>query len=90
MKFCSCQRKNKQIGRLWKIDLTFTPKRNKTVQKINKTVDPAFRLDAFPLDGETRFFHLFGENLIFRKRLGVATYFCFIFLKGKQNKKEKP
>ena len=77
LKFCLCQWKNKQIGRSWKIDLTFTPKRNKTVQKINKTVDPAFRLDAFPLDGETRFFHLFGENLIFRKRLGVATYLIF-------------
>ena len=42
--------------------------------------------------GETHllFFHLFGKNLIFRKRLEVATYFCFIFLKGKQNNKEKP
>ena len=36
------------------------------------------------------FFHLFGKNLIFRKILEVATYFCFIFLKGKQNNKEKP
>ena len=33
-------------------------------------------------------FYLFGENMIFRKRLGVATYFCFVFFKGKQNKKE--
>ena len=32
---------------------------------------------------------LFIEILIFRKRLGVATYFNF-FLKGKQNKKENP
>ena len=24
-------------------------------------------------------FYLFGENMIFRKRLGVAMYFCFIF-----------
>ena len=35
-------------------------------------------------------FHLFGENLIFRKRLGVATYFCFIFKeKNKINKNPK-
>ena len=46
-------------------------------------MDPVFRLNAFPLDGKTHFFHLFGENLIFRKRLGVATYFCFIFFKEK-------
>ena len=50
-------------------------------------VDPRF-LYVFPLDGVTRFFYLFGENLIFRKRLGVTTYFCFIFFKRKQNKKE--
>ena len=42
-------------------------------------MDPTFWLDAFPLNGETRFFYLFGENLIFRKGLRVATYFCFIF-----------
>ena len=54
-------------------------------------VDSTFLLDAFPLDNKTHFFHLFGENLLFRKRLGIATYFCFIlFLNGKQNKKEKP
>ena len=34
-------------------------------------------------------FYLFGEKYDFLKRLGVATYFCFIF-KGKQNKKENP
>ena len=28
------------------------------------------------------------ENMIFRKRLEVATYFLFYFFKGKQNKKE--
>ena len=54
-------------------------------------MDLAFSLDAFPLDDETSFFHLFSKKLIFRKRLGVATYFCFIFFfKGKQNKKENP
>ena len=42
-------------------------------------MDPAFAR-AFPLDDVTRFFYyLFSEKLIFRKRLGVATYFCFIF-----------
>ena len=36
-------------------------------------------------------FNLFGENLIFRKRFGVANYFCFIFLlREKPNKKENP
>ena len=54
------------------------------------TVDPVFSLDAFPLNGRTHFFHLFGENLLFRKTLGFAIYFCLFFLKGKQNKKEKP
>ena len=42
----------------------------------------------FPLDGKTHFF--ICENSIFRKRLEIATYFSFIFLKGKQNKKKKP
>ena len=32
-------------------------------------------------------FYLFGENLIFRKRLRVATYCCFIF-KGKKKEKK--
>ena len=47
LKFCLCQWKNKQIGRSWKIDLTFTPKRNKTIQKIkiNKT-SPKFQRAA--------------------------------------------
>ena len=53
-------------------------------------MDPAFSLDVFPLDGKTCFFHLFGENLLFRKTLGFAIYFCLFFLKGKQNKQEKP
>ena len=43
-------------------------------------------LRVFPLDGETRF--LFGENLIFKKRLGVATYFCFIFLRENKIRKK--
>ena len=36
----------------------------------------------------TRFvFYLFGEKYDFYKRLGIVTYFYFIF-KGKQNKKK--
>ena len=49
-------------------------------------MDPAFLLDAFPLDGETFFLFIY-EKLIFKKRLGVTTYFV-LFLNGKQNKKE--
>ena len=45
----------------------------------------------FPLDGELDFyFEKLIHLLIKKKWLGVATYFCFIFKKGKQNKKEKP
>ena len=51
---------------------------------------PRISHDAFPLNGETHFFYLFGEILIFRKRLRVATYFLFILKAKKQNKKEKP
>ena len=42
-------------------------------------MDPAFWLDAFPLDDTTRFFTYLTKNMIVIKRLGVATYFCFIF-----------
>ena len=34
-------------------------------------------------------FYLFCENMTYRKKLGVATYFCFIFKGKKQNKKKK-
>ena len=44
-------------------------------------------LDVFPLDGKTCFFILFGENVIFRKRFEVATYFYFILFKEKKRKK---
>ena len=53
---------------------------------IYQGVDPAFLLDAFPLDGRTLFLFIY-ENLICKKRLGFATYFV-LFLNGKQNKKE--
>ena len=45
---------------------------------------------SFPLDGELDFY--FKKMIFFIKKnwLEVATYFCFIFKKGKQNKKEKP
>ena len=49
--------------------------------------EPCISLDEFPLDGGL-VFYLF-ENLIFLKRLEIATYFYFIiFFKKKQNKKE--
>ena len=48
---------------------------------------PYILLHAFPLDGAIRF--LFIEKYDFYKRLGVATYFYFIFKGKKQNKKEK-
>ena len=52
---------------------------------------PCILHNAFPLDDMTRFFYLFGENLIFKKRFGIATYFCFIFkIKNKIRKKNPP
>ena len=51
-------------------------------------VDPAFCSMRSYSIAKTRFFILFGKNLIFRKRLGVATYFCFIF-KGKNKIRKK-
>ena len=47
--------------------------------------------EAFPLDGKTRFLFIWWKfDFSFWKKPRVATYFCFIFLKGKQNKKENP
>ena len=51
---------------------------------------PRISHDAFPLDGKTYFLFLFGENLIFRKKLGVATYFCFIFEGKNKIRKKNP
>ena len=52
---------------------------------------PCILHDVFPFDGVTNFFYLFDENLIFRKRLVIATYFCFIFkIKNKIRKKNPP
>ena len=48
-------------------------------------------LDVFPLDGATHFLFILLKNMIFRKRLGVATIFVLLFfLRGKKNKKENP
>ena len=52
-------------------------------------VDPVFSC-AFPLDGVTRFFYLFSEELIFRKKLGVTTYFYFIFEGKNKIRKKNP
>ena len=43
----------------------------------------------FPLDGELDFYLKNYDFYLLKKWLGVATYFV-LFLKGKQNKKEKP
>ena len=50
-------------------------------------MDPRFS-HAFPLDGVTRFFILFSENLFFFKGLGVVTYLCFIFLRENKIRKK--
>ena len=52
-------------------------------------VDPAFWFMCFPLDGGFDFDFEKWFYLL-KKWIGVATYFCFIFKKGKQNKKENP
>ena len=56
------------------IDLSFFFAPYSTLGFLKSYYGPTFLLDAFPLDGETRFSFI-CENLIFRKRLGVATYF---------------
>ena len=45
--------------------------------------------DAFPLNCETRFFIYLVKNMIFRKRIGVITYFCFIFNEKQNNNNKK-
>ena len=64
---------------------------NKMWDMINDRIyycEPRISAHAFPSHGELTFY--LKNDLFIRKWLGVATYFCFIFLKGKQNKKEKP
>ena len=47
---------------------------------------------AFPTKkGETRFFfNLKQKKTIFRKRFGVATYFCFYFKRENKIRKKNP
>ena len=53
-------------------------------------VDPAFRLMRFPLDGELDFY-LKNDFLLIKKKNDLEAPLIFVlFLKGKQNKKEKP
>ena len=50
-------------------------------------MDPVFLLMRFHSMASS-LFYLFGENFIFRKRLRVATYFCFIFKRVKKIRKK--
>ena len=53
------------------------------------TVDPAFRLMRSPLNGELYFY--FEKRFNWLKKMTWSRHlFLFYFLKGKQNKKEKP
>ena len=52
-------------------------------------MDPAFRLMRFPLDGELDFYLKNWFYLLFENDL-ESTLIFVLFLKGKQNKKEKP
>ena len=49
-------------------------------------VDPAFFSMHSHLMAQLTFYLL--KNMIFQKIFEVVNYFCFIFFKGKQNKKE--
>ena len=64
-----------------------------TIKKYKKKmfVDPAFRLNAFPTRWWARF--LFEKLIFFIDYLKMTWsrhLFFVLFLKGKQNKKEKP
>ena len=54
-------------------------------------MDPAFRLMRFPLDGELDFLFYLKKNdfIDYENDLELPLIFV-LFLKGKQNKKEKP
>ena len=74
---------------LWRVGIKSDPKRNMGMEEVGgvrEICGPAFSR-TFSLDGVTRFFYFFSENLIFRKRLGVATY--LIFFKGKNKIRNK-
>ena len=56
---------------------------------IKECVDPAFRLNAFPTWWRARF--LFEKWFLLIKKNNLESPLIFVlFLKGKQNKKEKP
>ena len=76
-----------QTPHLFQIDFKFDPKKS-TVEL--PFYGPRILLNAFPLNGKTRFFFFIWRKFDFLKRLGVATYFLFYFSREKQNKKEKP
>ena len=55
-------------------------------------MDPAFlAIMRFPLKRRDSFFLFKNKKItIFRKRFGVATYFCFYFKREKKKKKKNP
>ena len=54
---------------------------------VQECVDPVFRLIRFPLDGE---FDFFIQKIDYLKNNLESPFIFVLFLKGKQNKKEKP
>ena len=67
------------------------PLKEKDPQWSRHFVHPAFRLMRFPLDGELDFYLFWKIDfyLLFENDLESPLIFV-LFLKGKQNKKEKP
>ena len=62
----------------------------KVIKNKSHYVDPAFRLMRFPLDGELDFYLKIWFFIDYLKMTWSRHLFLFYFLKGKQNKKEKP
>ena len=55
------------------------------------SVHPAFRLMRFPLDGELDFYFIWKNEFYWLRKIDWESPLIFVlFLKGKQNKKEKP
>ena len=58
---------------------------------IESGVDPAFRLNAFPTRWRARFLFEKMIFILFIRKFDLESPLIFVlFLKGKQNKKEKP
>ena len=57
-------------------------------QRSRHFVNPVFSYDAFPLDGAPRLFIYLVKIYDFQKKLGVITYFCFMFLREKKIRKK--